>query len=871
MTLETSGTLTSSLRSPSSLLGHAVFRLSTLLGLLLLATLWGGTAIYLKHDREALLDSATTNATNMARVFDENVSQAIKNVDQTLLFLRRSYESNPGAFDLPAWTSSNYLLDDAILQVSLIGADGMLITTNLVKQPDKVNLSDREHFRVHADSDKDELFISKPVLGRASGKWSVQLTRRLSKPDGSFDGVLVASLNPFYLSRFFEQMNLGAKGAVTLVGEDGIIRARGGLDENVLGQNVGPSDFATRIGSAHAGSFIGIDPVSKVMSVVAYRELESFPMIVTASMAEDEVLASHAETRNGFVGLAIGITAAVFAALAYGMRREINLLRADIAQRRSERLAMQRSAELEATLSHMSQGIIMLAANGTLSLINQRARTLFGLPDAVIGLPLPVGVAALIEPSRPPLDGEVVNREVTLPNETVVEIGSTRLPDGGTLHTATDITSHKRYETVLAEARDRAESATRTRTAFLATMSHEIRTPLNGIIGMTELLEGCDDEIERAGYVSKMRRSGDHLIQVLEDVLDLSRIEAGREVFSRETFGLKETIGSVVDIASDLARQKGLTIETLIAPNTPDSLVGDPKHIRQILLNLIGNAVKFTENGGVVLRAELRQPDRLSGQPVLRLRVQDTGIGIARDDLPKLFQDFSQLDGSITRRFGGTGLGLAISRKLAQKLGGDISVESRLGAGSVFTVELPVRVAVAGGEEIAAAPPPEPRKNYTGLTILLVEDDPINTTVCKGILNRMGNTVSTAADGIEAMDALKQQRFDLVVMDVMMPRMDGLTATRKIRATVAPYAHIPIIALTADALIEDRERAFAAGMDGYTTKPVSREHLQAAIDEVMAKAGVEPAALPREGDNVVDLVTSRYADGQGEAAVASVH
>jgi CheY-like chemotaxis protein len=262
--------------------------------------------------------------------------------------------------------------------------------------------------------------------------------------------------------------------------------------------------------------------------------------------------------------------------------------------------------------------------------------------------------------------------------------------------------------------------------------------------------------------------------------------------------------------------------------------MGDPSRLRQVLLNLVGNAIKFTSAGHVTVDVDTVPVDNPRVAQMLRFRVSDTGIGIAAEDLDKLFKDFSQIDGSITRRFGGTGLGLAISSKLAENLGGEISVQSKLGESSTFTILIPLTpVAQPAAAPVADAQPKIP---FSGLDILLAEDSPTNTLVATRLLQKLGHRVTAVVDGVEAIDALSRQKFDAVLMDVMMPRMDGLTATRLIRRSGQPYAKVPIIALTAAALSEDRDEAFAAGINRFATKPVSSDRLRSALEDVVAEA-----------------------------------
>ncbi|WP_237152518.1 ATP-binding protein [Oryzibacter oryziterrae] len=834
--------------------------LSTALALILFAFLWGGTYLYLNLDREKSLQGAAINTGNMARVFEEHVARSIKDIDQTLLFLRQSYETGPENFDLPSWTASGYLLHDLVLQISLIGPDGMLLTTNMVRNPDHVDLSDREHFKVHALTTADNLFISKPVLGRASGKWSVQLTRRVSKPDGSFGGVLVASLDPFYLSRFFQQIDLGNGGAITLVGDDGLIRARGGLDTDLLGKSIKDTPLFAAATKAGVGTFTDRTQGSDGSQLVSFRHMPDFPLIVMVSMAESEILAGYDRTRTMFLSIAGALSALLALVMVIGIVHQIRLARAQSAQQQSEARVASKSQELEATLAHMSQGIVMLDADRRIRILNRSAGALLGLSaNTPAGTRLPTDICAFLK-CQDTADNAV--REETLADGTELEILSTPMPDGGVLHTLTDITARKRNEKHLAEARDRAEAASRAKTAFLATMSHEIRTPLNGVIGMTELLKDATDPAERADYARMMCQSAAHLQQIIEDVLDVSRLEADRITFESIDFDLRATVQSAADIVAPRAREKQLVLGVEIAADVPHMVKGDPRRLRQIVLNLVGNAVKFTEFGMVRIRVDRDQRRPGDTGDRLRIRVQDTGIGIATESLGDLFKEFSQLDGSITRRFGGTGLGLAITAKLLEHMGGDIFVDSCLGEGSTFTISLPITAASAAIADVAEAVdqilPPAPADG-TGPRLLLVEDDKTNTLVASRLLTRLGYVVTCAGDGIEALEALDHQRFDIVLMDLMMPRMDGLSAIREIRTGGRDYAKVPIVVLTADALSDDRERAIALGVDGFATKPVDTHSLRDILAEALRRDAepIQPTPMTMPEDAAGNPVLDR--------------
>jgi signal transduction histidine kinase/DNA-binding response OmpR family regulator len=837
----------------------------TLLGAAMIVGCWVGVALLMSLEREKTIENATQKATGLARQFDNYANAALRGIDQTLLFVREAYESDPSHFVLRRLAQQTRTIGGNTIQMALIGPTGYMIDTTVEDSPRPLYLGDREHFQAQANATTDVLYISRPIIGRASHKWSVQLARRLRHPNGSFAGVLVASLDPLFIGDYFTDIDLGPHAAATLRRQDFVILAAYGLADNLIGEANIASGLARAMSTQMSGALWGYGAVDGTNRVVAFQKSREFPVITSVALSETDLLAPLANHRPIYIAVASLVTAIVVVVVILDARRQAKLAH-------SQRLLREKSHEQELTFDRMSQGLTMFDAQARLVMCNDRYVRMYGLPPylAKRGTPylsileyyrqtemLDIDPAAVADDFAQKISGGNVERSTRcLRSGQKISIVSTPVAEGGWVSTHEDVSE-------LSAAKEAAEQSSKAKSEFLANMSHEIRTPMNGVLGMADLLRGTQLTCEQQDFAATIHRSAETLLRVINDILDFSKIEAGQLEFESIPFSPRQVVLDVAALFTLAAQKKGLRLQTSGVRPDPDdddaapvTAMGDPGRLRQILTNLVGNAVKFTTEGTITLEfAHQRVGER---RERLNFLVNDTGIGMGPELLQRLFTPFSQGDASTTRKFGGTGLGLSICKRLTELMGGTIEVISDIGVGTTFRVSIVLPVAEPRAKPIDAAPLRQqfPKETH----VLVVEDNETNQAVAAHMLTRLGVRYSLANNGAEAIEALRRFDYHLVFMDWQMSVMDGLEAARRIRQGEAGHHNkrIRIIAMTANAMTGDREKCLAAGMDDHLAKPISIAALTRCLSRCVLNEADEAHAPPlAPADDLPPLLDKR--------------
>ncbi|MEZ5985111.1 MAG: ATP-binding protein [Hyphomonas sp.] len=523
----------------------------------------------------------------------------------------------------------------------------------------------------------------------------------------------------------------------------------------------------------------------------------------------------------------------------------------DIAQERDEALRLYELAKT--TCDHALHGIVVNDSGGRIVYVNHALCELSGYSEEeLLGRDVGILTGQDIYVPDPDLamklaSGEVLRHvaEAETPtksggkNRVELSLTSARFGERGERILITyvrDVREERRQAHELRDALNRAEQATRLKSEFLANMSHEIRTPLNGVLGMAQVLAHTNLTSDQKEQVATILDSGKTLMSILNDILDLSKIEAGKLEVTPVAGDLRHKLSRMIKLHAATASEKGLNLQLFIDPGVPSRLKFDPVRVRQCVGNLVSNAIKFTEKGDVMVVVTCEPTE--TGKTRIIVHVSDSGCGIPPEKMERVFESFAQADGSTTRRFGGTGLGLPITRKLARMMGGDVSVVSEPGRGSVFTLKFVAESSEALHVHDSVLPKPVApatrRDGLSGRRALVVDDNGINRRVARTFLEYYGLEVGEAGDGNEALEALDHEPFDIVLMDIHMPGLDGAEAFKRLRNSASLNRVVPVIALTADSMRGDREKYLSKGFDGYVAKPIDERSLVTVIGQVLS-------------------------------------
>jgi signal transduction histidine kinase/ActR/RegA family two-component response regulator len=687
------------------------------------------------------------------------------------------------------------------------------------------------------------LMVSAPMASAVSGEMSLYMARAVTLADGR--RVMAVGEVPATLLGSIILNAADAPGlAVTLERNDGELLVSMPANDRLNGQRLSPPLNAAQ---ANGAPFEAAARLGGGAALVASRPTIFPTLLISVSQPLSEGMAVWHRDRYGILAVA-GLFALLLVAAGAVVQAQLTRLS------RARQALSQSAATLDQALAAMADGFLLCDAQDRVLRWNERYLELFPWLRGMIAVGVPFRRLAEAAAEANTFEGGPAVRqawiekrislhqaadrvwEQLLVNGLFVNALERRTPDGGVVSVYRDISAAERK---LARAKLAAEAANEAKSQFLANMSHEIRTPLNAVLGLNELQLRSGLDAEQRSRSELIRSSGQLLLSLINDILDVSRIESGHMELNTAPFAPRRVAEEVMAVLHERAQQQQLDFRLEIAPGLAPEMLGDAVRVRQVLFNLVGNALKFTDSGRVTVRLSQQPFDGLAApdKALLVMEIHDTGIGIPAAALPTLFDRFTQADASTARRYGGSGLGLAITREIVQRMGGTITVTTEPGQGSTFHATVLCGVptsAAAGAPVLAAAAISAANTESTGLRVLAAEDNPVNQVLIEAMLGHLGHRAEVVPNGAVALARAQQGKWDLILMDMQMPELDGAGAARAIRKIPGPAGRVPIVAMTANARAEDRQACVEAGMDGYVSKPIDMDALADAIDRATA-------------------------------------
>jgi PAS domain S-box-containing protein len=837
---------------------------------------FSGYTLYQSREQHELLAETTTR--NVASALDQNLSNSVSRIDLALQAVADEMERQLAARSLGGMEMTAFLArqEQRLPEVEafrIADAEGRVILGKGVDPAVRTSWADRDYFLHHREHNDRRMRVAPPRLGRVAKQYIVGFSMRYNTPDGRFAGVISAPMAVDSFTRIISGYDLGRYGTIVVRDSSGGLVTRvPPLPDKPVGQ-IGNSSISPELRriidtGQHETTYFTPTSADGYRRIVSFRRLANAPMLFIVGMASEDYLAAWKAEVYATGAMAGGflLLSLLLGGLSTRMIRLVEVREAELESNRRNlaRLVEERTAALMATearathlLESSADGLYGMDREARITFINPAGCAILGYaPEQIVGrdghalfhhhradgsaYPPETcpALRALRGGERVRVDDEVFWHAdghpvpVMYAVHPIFENGEIT----GAVLSFVDMTEQRAALAAREQAMLAAENLARIRREFLANMSHEIRTPLNGVLGFATIGQRNYQNPEKVlNAFDKIITSGNRLLGVINDVLDFSKIEAGKFTIEETRTHLAEVVSRAVDLVQDRAQAKGVALNVQLATDLPAVCTSDPLRLGQVLLNLLANAVKFTDTGRVSLSAS-RDGDWLV------FRIVDTGIGMSEAQMTELFSPFQQADASATRRFGGTGLGLAISNRILELMGGSIRAESVPGEGSTFEFRVPCRLPDAGAsKQLPSGHEVRPLLPLRGISVLLVEDDPVNQAMLEENLFEDGARVTLAANGVEAVARVRdggEEAFDVVLMDLQLPEMDGFEATRRIHERVPG---LPVIAQSAHAFSEERERCLSAGMVAHIAKPIDPDELvQMVRTHARQRAAAEP-------------------------------